>query len=80
MSNQPDINKRVLSVRVSREFYRRLQKGAKQKQMGFNEYVRWLIYNATDHIPLNKADYAIIEVERNEDAKRTRAKRRLSEG
>jgi predicted DNA-binding ribbon-helix-helix protein len=64
MSNSPDPNKRVLSVRISREFYRRLQKEARERKMGFNEFIRHLIYEATEHVTLTKQDYEIIEQER----------------
>lgn len=77
MPDQPDINKRVLSVRISREFYRRLQLEAKRRRMGFNEYVRHIIYEATENVELKVEDYEIIERERRRHVERTSAKRRL---
>lgn len=76
MADQPDINKRVLSVRISREFYKRLQVEAKRRGMGFNEYVRHLIYEATEHVGLTKEDYEAIERERERDVERARTKGR----
>lgn len=75
--NQPDINNRVLSVRISREFYLRLQKEADARKMGFNEYVRWLIWKATESVNLTKQDYDQIEREKQQDSKRANAKRRF---
>lgn len=75
--NQPDINNRVLSCRISREFYRRLQKEAESHKMGFNEYVRWLIWKATESVPLTKEDYERIEREKQQDLKRPNSKGRL---
>ena len=80
MSNQPDITKRVLSLRVSREFYRRLQKGAILRGMGFNEYVRFLIYEATEHIQLSPADHIEIAAEIEADIARQRAAGRAVKG
>jgi hypothetical protein len=78
MSDMPDVvNKRVLSVRVQRETYRKLQKEAAGRKMGFNEYIRHVINEATFHIDLNKDDYAIITAEREQDIKRARAKGRF---
>jgi len=78
MPDQPDIiNKRVLSVRISREFYRRLQKAAAEKNMKFNEYIRFVIYEATENISLDEEDYEEIERERIADVKREAAKRRV---
>lgn len=77
MPDQPDPNNRVLSVRISREFYRRLQKLAAERKMGFNEFVRWVIWKATGSVPLTKDDYERIEQEKLKDLERARAKRRL---
>lgn len=78
MPDQPDINKRVLSVRILRETYRKLQKEAADRKMKFNEYLRHVINEATYHVDLSEEDYAIITRERNQDAERTRAKGRVS--
>lgn len=45
--------------------------------MGFNEYIRHAINEATYHIDLTEADYAIITAEREQDIKRARAKGRF---
>jgi len=81
MPDQPDIiNKRVLSVRISRELYRKLQKDAVARKMQFNEFLRVLIINATDHVDLNNEDFEAIKIERDKDVERARAKRRLPKG
>jgi hypothetical protein len=78
MSDMPDIvNKRVLSVRVHRETYRKLQCEAKERKMGFNEYIRHIINEATLHVDLTPEDYAIITKEREQDIERARAKGRF---
>lgn len=78
MSDMPDVvNKRVLSVRVHRETYRKLQREAEERKMGFNEYIRHLINEATLHVDLTEQDYAIITQERNKDIKRARSKGRF---
>jgi len=65
--NQPDINKRLLAVRVSREFYRRLQNAAKKRNVDFGDFLRWLIERETKDILLTKEDYEIIEQEKQSD-------------
>ena len=80
MPDQPDPNKRVLSVRIAREFYRRLQIEAQRRQMGFNEYVRFLIYKETENISLTKEDYDVIERERVASVKRARTGGRSPKG
>jgi uncharacterized protein (DUF1778 family) len=81
VANSPDrINKRQLSVRIGREWYRRLQRAAQEKKMGFNQFIRFLIYEATNHVTLTKEDFEIIERERNADLDRSRSKRRLPKG
>lgn len=68
MADQPDIvTKRVLSVRISREFYRRLQKEAEKRLMKFNEFVRYIVYEATENVELTKDDYKVIDSERKRD-------------
>lgn len=64
MPDQPDPNNRVLSVRISRELYAKLQLAAKAARMGFNEYIRALLLTKTDHIALTKEDYAQILAEK----------------
>lgn len=73
MSNQPDIGKRMLSIRVSREFYRRLQKGAILRSMGFNEFVRYVIISAVEHIQLSPEDHIEIADEIKAEIARLRA-------
>jgi hypothetical protein len=77
VANQPDLNKRVLSLRILREDYRKLQKEAKAKKMGFNEYIRHLINEAIYHVALDEHDYQIITSERKHDARRQNSKRNL---
>lgn len=48
--------------------------------MGFNQFIRFLIYEATNHVTLTKEDFEIIERERNADLDRSRSKRRLPKG
>jgi hypothetical protein len=79
MPNQPDIvTKRVLSVRISRELYRKLQKAAGDRKMKFNQFIRLIIFEATECIFLNEKDYEQIGREIHEDLERARAKGRLS--
>lgn len=66
MPDQPDPDKRVLSVRVSRELYAKLQAAAKAAQMGFNEYIRALLLTRTDHVVLTKEDYDQILAEKEQ--------------
>lgn len=67
MPDQPDPNNRVLSVRISRELYRKLQIGSKSfGDGGFNGYVRALLMSKTDHIALGKEDYDRILREKEE--------------
>ena len=76
MPNQPDIHNQVLSLRISREFYRRLQISARQHKMGFSEYVRHLIYEATERVQLSKEDYAKIQDDIERYVERKSAARR----
>ena len=66
MANQPDINKRQITVRVSREYYRRVERLAAERKMNVIDYLRWLIWKETDRIPLTKEDYDIIEREKKQ--------------
>lgn len=66
MPNQPDPDNRVLSVRVSRELYRKLQKEAQRCRTPFNEFVRSALLAKTDHVALNRADYEKILAEKQE--------------
>jgi len=77
MSNQPDIRtNRVLSIRVSREVYRKLQKDAEMRKMQFSEYVRFLAIRATETITLELEDFEIIDQERKQALKVEANKRR----
>lgn len=64
MPDQPDPSKRVLSARISRELYRKLQKGAKASGEKFNDYVRAMVMSKTDHIELTREDYDRILAEK----------------
>jgi len=66
MPDQPDPSKRVLSARISRELYKKLQKAARASKEGFNDYVRMILVSKTDHIELTKADYDQILREKQE--------------
>lgn len=78
MSDMPDVvNKRVLSVRIHREVYRKLQVEAAERKMKFGEYIRHIVNEATLNVILTKEDYDIITNERNKDVKRARAKGRF---
>lgn len=76
MPDQPDPDKRVLSVRVSRELYRKLQKDAKACRQPFNEYIRGILLVKTDHVALTKADYEQILKEREEHVAKTAKKKK----
>lgn len=66
MPDQPDPAKRVLSARISRELYRKLQKSAKASHEQFNDHVRNIIVSKTDHVELTKSDYEQILREKEE--------------
>ena len=66
MSNQPKMDKRVLSVRIAMTYYRRLQKMAAEEGKGFNSFVCRLLRDATDGVDLTVQDYAIIQKEMEE--------------
>jgi predicted transcriptional regulator len=76
MANQPDINNRMLSVRISRELYRKLQIQAKQMHRKFNVFVRIAIAAAVDGVTLTDEDYDQIKTERDQDLESRAAKRR----
>lgn len=76
MPDQPDPSKRVLSARISRELYRKLQKGAKMSGEKFNDFVRMVIVSKTDHIELTKSDYDQILREKEEYIKNQKKKGR----
>jgi hypothetical protein len=77
MPNSPDINKRVLSIRVPIELYVALQRAARFHRMGFNEFLRHIFSEATVKIELTKEDYAKIEVYRHRAGERARSVVRL---
>ena len=45
MSNQPDADNRVLSVRISRELYCKLQRQAGMLGKAFNEFIRSIFFD-----------------------------------
>jgi predicted DNA-binding protein len=77
MSKQPDMDNRVLSVRIPRPDYRRLQKLADQSGRGFNQFLRSILRDATDGVQLTAEDYNIIkkEMERDIEKELTKGKR-----
>jgi len=64
MSNQPDADNRVLSVRISRELYRKLQKQASLLGKKFNEFLRMSLAGAADKVRLDDEDYKKIRREK----------------
>jgi len=74
------MDNRVLSVRVPRPAYRRLQKLATEAGKGFNKYVRHVIWEATEGVQLTPEDYAIIKKEMEADIEKEIAKGRRTKG
>lgn len=67
MPNQPDMDKRMLSVRLPRTDFRKLQKIAEESGKGFNKCVIGLLQDAAYEVPLTTEDYEIIKKEMEKD-------------
>ena len=70
----------MLSARIPRTDYRRLQVAAKTLVRGFNDHVRTIIWEATNKVPLTGEDYAQIQREQQRDIERATAKGRRTKG
>ena len=76
MPNQPHPSKRVISARISRELFRKLQIDAKARKEGFVDYVRNILVSNVDHVELTEADYKQIVRERKEWVERDKIRSR----
>lgn len=56
MANQPDSNKRVLSIRIQRDLYKRAQKKAKSLDMDLSEFVTYLLYKGASDVELTSEE------------------------
>lgn len=57
MANQPDINKRILSIQVRRELYAKLSKLAKRFSLPLSVVCRRALETATEDVELTPEDY-----------------------
>lgn len=57
MANQPDINKRILSVQVRRELYAKLAKLAAKYDLPLAVVCRQALEDATEDVELTPEDY-----------------------
>lgn len=61
MPNSPSLEATQVTCRVSIEIYQKLKRLAQEKNMGFNECLRFYIYELTKHVVLTKSDYEEIQ-------------------
>lgn len=61
MANQPDINKRILSVQVRRELYAKLTKLAAKYDLPLSVVCRKVLEEATEDVVLTEDDYEQIK-------------------
>jgi len=63
MPNKPAADKRMFSVRITRELYRRLVKQARRKEVPLSALVRDALQNAAAGVELTPQDLAQIACE-----------------
>lgn len=57
MPNQPDKNKRILSIQIRRELYAQLSKLAKQYDLPLSVTCRKILEEAAEDVELTEEDY-----------------------
>jgi len=63
MPNSPDIQNRVLSIRVHRKLYCKIQREAERRGMDMSAFVRFVLMENTLNAELSASDVARIKKE-----------------
>ena len=74
MSDMPDINKVVLSVRIPAELMAKLKRYATEKRMTVSDTISEILHREYDGVPLTKDDFDWIqkEIAKNENKRNHR--------